>query len=58
MTKGGPTPGDTTTLVYEVFVNAFEKSDMMGYASALAYIIFALLLIFSLLQMKVVGEKK
>lgn len=58
MTKGGPTPGDTTTLVYEVFVNAFEKSDMMGYASALAYIIFALLLIFSLLQMKLVGEKK
>ena len=58
MTKGGPTPGDTTTLVYQVFVNAFEKSDMMGYASALAYTIFILLIILSLLQMKLVGEKK
>jgi multiple sugar transport system permease protein len=58
MTKGGPTPGDTTTLVYQVFVNAFEKSDMMGYASALAYSIFILLIILSLLQMKLVGEKK
>lgn len=58
MTKGGPTPGDTTTLVYQVFVNAFERSDMMGYASALAYGIFILLVVLSLIQMKLVGERK
>ncbi len=51
MTKGGPL-NSTITLVYQVFVNAFEKSDSMGYASALAYIIFILLLIFSFIQMK------
>jgi len=58
MTKGGPTPGDTTTLVYQVFVNAFEKSDMMGYASALAYFIFIVLIILSFIQLKLVGERK
>jgi multiple sugar transport system permease protein len=57
MTKGGPL-GSTTTLVYLVFQNAFEKTDMMGYASALAYIVFIILLIFSFVQMKVLGEKK
>lgn len=51
MTKGGPLDS-TTTLVYLVFINAFEKTDMMGYASAIAFILFFLLLIFSLLQIK------
>ena len=56
MTKGGPM-NRTTTLVYLVFTNAFERVDMMGYASALAYIIFILLLIFSLVQMKLLKIK-
>lgn len=51
MTKGGPL-GATTTLVYEVYHRAFEQSDQMGYASALAYVIFVLLLLLSLLQMR------
>jgi multiple sugar transport system permease protein len=51
MTKGGPLDS-TTTLVYLVFINAFEKTDMMGYASAIAFILFFLLLIFSFLQIK------
>jgi multiple sugar transport system permease protein len=50
MTKGGPL-GATTTLVYELYHQAFEQSDMMGQASALAYIIFLVLLVFSALQM-------
>jgi multiple sugar transport system permease protein len=56
MTKGGPLNA-TTTLVYMVFVNAFEKSDKMGYASALAFILFFILIIFSLIQMKLLKEK-
>ena len=59
MTKGGPLHS-TTTLVYLVFENAFERGDAMGYAAALAYIVFFILLIFSFLQMKLLGvnEKK
>lgn len=56
MTKGGPL-NKTTTLVYMVFVNAFEKIDTMGYASALAYIVFIILLIFSFVQMKLLRIK-
>lgn len=61
MTRGGPL-GSTSTLMYSVYVNAFEKSDMMGYACALAYIAFVIILLFSLVQMwllqanKAVGE--
>lgn len=51
MTKGGPLDA-TSTLVYEVYHQAFEQSDMMGYASALAYIIFVILLAISFIQMR------
>jgi len=51
MTKGGPL-GATTTLVYEVYHQAFEQSDRMGYASALAYVVFVILLVMSLIQMR------
>ncbi|MBX3043458.1 MAG: sugar ABC transporter permease [Candidatus Kapabacteria bacterium] len=56
MTKGGPLNA-TTTLVYQIFVNAFERSDKMGYASALAFVLFFILIIFSLLQMRFLREK-
>jgi multiple sugar transport system permease protein len=52
MTKGGPM-NETTTLVYLVFVNAFEKTDMMGYAAALAYIVFFMLMVLSFIQIKI-----
>jgi multiple sugar transport system permease protein len=61
MTRGGPL-GSTTTLIYSIYANAFDKSDMMGYACALAYIVFVIILLFSLAQMwllkanKAVGE--
>lgn len=61
MTRGGPL-GSTTTLIYSLYANAFDKSDMMGYACALAYIVFVIILLFSLVQMwllqanKAVGE--
>lgn len=56
MTKGGPL-NETTTLVYMIFINAFEKADMMGYASALAFVVFIILLLFSFLQMKLIKTK-
>jgi multiple sugar transport system permease protein len=55
MTKGGPL-GATQTLVYEVYHQAFELSDRMGYASALAYVIFVLLLVLSFVQMRVLKK--
>lgn len=56
MTKGGPL-NSTMTIVYYIFQNAFEKSDMMGYASALAFILFFVLLILSYIQIKILKEK-
>ncbi|PKL79408.1 MAG: sugar ABC transporter permease [Ignavibacteriae bacterium HGW-Ignavibacteriae-4] len=56
MTKGGPL-NETTTLVYQVYQNAFEMADKMGYASAVAYVLFFIILMISLLQMKLLKEK-
>lgn len=57
MTKGGPLNA-TTTLVYEVYRNAFERSDLMGYASAIAYVTFLLILGVSLIQMRLLGTNE
>ena len=51
MTKGGPMYS-TTSIVYYIFDTAFNHTDMMGYASAVAYILFFFLLALSLLQIK------
>ncbi len=51
MTRGGPL-GATTTLVYSVYHHAFEQSNMMGFASALAWITFALIAMFSVIQLR------
>lgn len=57
MTKGGPLHS-TTTLVYQVFENAFERADMMGYASAVAYVTFLLILAVSLVQFRFLGVNR
>ena len=57
MTRGGPL-SSTTTLTYLVYTNAFEKSDMMGYASAIAYVVFLIILVFSIAQMKLLRIDK
>jgi multiple sugar transport system permease protein len=57
MTRGGPL-SETTTLTYLVYTNAFEKSNMMGYASAMAYVVFIIILFFSVLQMKLLRVGK
>jgi ABC-type sugar transport system permease subunit len=56
MTKGGPL-NSTTSIVYLIFDNAFNKADMMGYASAMAYVLFFILLILSFVQIKL-SERK
>ena len=56
MTKGGPL-GRTSTLVYSVYENAFEKADGMGYASAIAYVLFFIIALFSLLEFKFLRAK-
>jgi multiple sugar transport system permease protein len=56
MTKGGPL-NSTTSIVYLIFDNAFNKADMMGYASAMAYVLFFILLILSFIQIKL-SERK
>lgn len=50
MTKGGPA-GSTTTIVYYIYNNAFQWFKM-GYASAIAWVLFAIMFGFTLLQWK------
>ena len=51
MTKGGPL-GRTSTLVYSIYDNAFGNADGMGYASAIAYILFFVIAIFSAVEFR------
>jgi multiple sugar transport system permease protein len=53
MTNGGPPGpgGATTTVVYYIYLQAF-RFFRMGYASALAYILFLLLFVFSFAQFR------
>jgi multiple sugar transport system permease protein len=48
MTNGGPYYA-TTTLVYYIYSNAFERYQM-GYAAAIAFVLFVIILVISLLQ--------
>jgi multiple sugar transport system permease protein len=52
MTNGGPV-GRTTTIVYDIYTTAFKQFEM-GYASAMAFVMFAIMLGFTLLQMRYV----
>jgi len=56
MTKGGPLDS-TTTLVYQIWDNALNKSTGMGYASALAYVVFLLILAVSLVQFRLLRAR-
>ena len=50
MTQGGPF-NSTNVLVYSIYQNAFEYFNV-GKASALAYILFAIILVLTLIQWK------
>jgi multiple sugar transport system permease protein len=50
MTSGGPV-NKTTTMVYYMYLWAFKYYDM-GYASTLAFALFAMLLVFTAFQLR------
>ncbi len=55
MTQGGPL-GATTTITYFLYQEAFERFTM-GRASAVACVLFALLLLLTVIQFKVAGSR-
>ncbi len=54
MTNGGPA-GSTTTVEYYLYQTAFEKFNM-GYASAIAWFLFAVILILTLMTWRLGGK--
>jgi multiple sugar transport system permease protein len=50
MTQGGPVDA-TNTIVYFIYQNGFQRFKM-GYASATAWILFAIISCFTILQFK------
>ncbi len=54
MTGGGPN-GSTTTLIYYLFNNAFQWHKM-GYAAAIAWVLFIVVFIFTLVQWRFFGK--
>ncbi|MGE5683015.1 MAG: carbohydrate ABC transporter permease [Bacillota bacterium] len=55
LTSGGPL-GSTKVLVFYIYEHAFKFFEM-GYASAVSYFLFALLFIFTMLQVKYMKSK-
>src|SRR6185437_2954566 len=51
-TKGGPL-GATTVLVYYLFDQAFQTNFNFGYASAIAYLLFVVILVVTAIQFRV-----
>jgi multiple sugar transport system permease protein len=51
MTQGGP-ERSTEVLTYSIFINAFAVAGQMGYASALAWLMFAVIFVFVFIQMR------
>ncbi|MCL2843651.1 MAG: sugar ABC transporter permease [Oscillospiraceae bacterium] len=56
LTMGGP--GITSrTMAHQIFATAFQGNPNIGYASAMAFVIFVMVAVLALLQMKV-GDKR
>jgi multiple sugar transport system permease protein len=55
MTKGGPVTG-TWTLIYEVYWKAYQEFEM-GYAAAVSWILFLLMLLITLVQWRFLGKR-
>jgi multiple sugar transport system permease protein len=55
MTQGNPL-NSTNTIVYDLYETAFHQFDF-GYASAMAYVLFVIILVLSLVYNKVFYEK-
>jgi multiple sugar transport system permease protein len=57
MTRGGP-ERSTEVVAYQVFKNAFAYAGQMGYASAMAWLLFAALFVFVFIQMRVFRSRR
>ena len=57
MTQGGP-ERSTEVIAYTIFVNAFAIAGQMGYASALAWLLFAVVFVFVFIQMRVFQSRR
>ncbi len=57
MTGGGP-ERSTSVIAYTIFINAFAVAGQMGYASALAWLLFAVIFVFVLIQMRIFRSRK
>lgn len=55
MSAGGPAK-TTTTLVFLIYTEAFKFGQGLGYASALAVVLFAIIFVLFLIQRRFVGE--
>ncbi len=55
MTGGGPN-GSTTTIIYYIYNNAFEWHKM-GYAASIAWVLFIIVFIFTVLQWRFFGRR-
>ena len=57
MTRGGP-ERSTEVVAFQVFKNAFSYAGQMGYASAMAWLLFAVLFVFIMIQMRVFRSRR
>ena len=57
MTAGGP-QRSTEVLALQVFKNAFSYAGHMGYASAMAWLLFAILFVFIMIQIRVFRSRR
>jgi ABC-type sugar transport system permease subunit len=57
MTSGGP-ERSTEVIAYTIFINAFAVAGQMGYASAVAWLLFGVVAVFVAIQMRVFRSRK
>jgi multiple sugar transport system permease protein len=57
MTRGGP-GRSTEVIALQVFRNAFTYAGQMGFASAMAWLLFAVLFVFIMIQMRTFRSRK
>ncbi len=57
MTEGGP-QRSTEVLALQVFKNAFSYAGRMGYAAAMAWLLFAVLFVFIMIQIRVFRSRR
>ena len=57
MTGGGP-ERSTEVIAYNIFINAFAVAGQMGYASAMAWLLFAVVFVFVIIQLRVFRSRR